>query len=70
MKDYAIKLHINSVGKKKLICIIFSRAILYYDTFILLSILKIKKFHLNNLGNLNFIKYYVMLISTCMINTI
>ena len=29
-----------------------------YDTFI---------FHLNNLGNLNFIKYYVMLIS--MINT-
>ena len=42
---------------KKSICIIFSRAIIY-DTFI---------FHLNNLGNLDFIKYYVMLIS--MINT-
>ena len=57
MKDYAIKLHNNSVGTNKSVSIIFSRAITY-NTFI---------FYLNNLGNLNFIKYYVMLMS--MINT-
>ena len=60
MRGYAIKLHNNSVGTKIIIhnnnTIIFSRVIIY-DTF---------KFHLNNLGNLNFIKDYIML---SMINT-
>ena len=41
MRDYAIKLHNNSVGKKISICIIFSRTIIYH-TFILQSVLKIK----------------------------
>ena len=58
MRDYAINTNKNSVGTKKSICIIFLRAIIIYDTFI---------FHVNNLGILNFIKYYVMLMS--MINT-
>ena len=58
MRDYIAKIHNNSVGTKKSICVKVSRAIIY-DTFI---------FYLNNLYNLNFIKYYVVLIS--MINTI